>query len=100
MRIAVMGAGAVGGYFGGRLAEAGEDVVFLARGAHLDAIRKNGLEVESIAGNFRIRPAQATDDPKEIGSADVAIVAVKAWQVPEAARAVRLFLKPDGVAIP
>ncbi len=100
MRIAVVGAGAVGGYFGGRLAEAGEDVVFLARGAHLEAIRKNGLTVESIAGDFRISPAQATDDPAKVGAADVAIVAVKAWQVPEAARAVKVFLKPDGVAIP
>jgi 2-dehydropantoate 2-reductase len=100
MRIAVVGAGGVGGYFGGRLAEAGEDVVFLARGAHLDAIRKNGLTVASIAGDFRVFPAQATDDPKEIGEADLAIVAVKAWQVPEAARTVNQFLKPDGVAIP
>ncbi len=100
MRIAVVGAGGVGGYFGGRLAEAGEDVVFLARGAHLDAIRKNGLTVESIAGDFRISPAQATDDPAEVGTADVALVAVKAWQVPEAARTVKIFLKPDGVAIP
>ena len=100
MRIAVVGAGGTGGYFGGRLAEAGEDVVFLARGAHLEAIRKNGLTVESIAGNFKISPAQATDDPAKVGAADVAIVAVKAWQVPEAARAVKVFLKPDGVAIP
>ena len=100
MRIAVVGAGGVGGYFGGRLAEAGEDVVFLARGAHLEAIREKGLEVESIAGDFRIQPARATDDPAEVGAADLALVAVKAWQVPDAATSIRIFLKPDGVAIP
>ncbi|MGH9443526.1 MAG: 2-dehydropantoate 2-reductase [Thermoanaerobaculia bacterium] len=100
MRIAIVGTGGVGGYFGGRLAEAGEDVVFLARGAHLAAIRRNGLTVESVAGDFRIHPAAATDDPKEIGAADLAILAVKAWQVPEAAHSVKMFLKPGGVAIP
>ena len=100
MRIAVIGTGGVGAYFGGRLAEAGQDVVFLARGAHLEAIRKNGLTVQSVAGDFRIHPAAATDDPKRIGDADLAIVAVKAWQVPEAARSIKTFLKPDGVAIP
>jgi 2-dehydropantoate 2-reductase len=100
MRIAIVGAGAVGGYFGGRLAEAGEDVVFLARGAHLDAIRKNGLEVESIAGNFQIFPAQATDDPKEAGIPDVVLVAVKAWQVPEAAESIRPMLGPGTFVVP
>jgi 2-dehydropantoate 2-reductase len=100
MRIAVVGAGGVGGYFGGRLAEAGQDIVFFARGAHLDAIRRNGLTVESVAGNFRIFPAQATNDPKKVGTADLALVAVKAWQVPEAARAIRAFLSEEGVAIP
>ncbi len=82
MRIAVFGAGAVGGYFGARLAHAGEDVVFIARGAHLEAIRRDGLYVESPLGDFRIHPAQATDNPEEAGPVDVVLVGVKAWQVP------------------
>ena len=63
MRIAVFGAGSVGGYFGGRLAQAGEDVVFIARGDHLKAIQTGGLRVESIEGDFVVQPAQASDDP-------------------------------------
>ena len=85
MRIAVVGAGAVGGYFGGRLAEAGEDVTFIARGAHLEAIRERGLEVRSTEGDFTIHPASATDDPHEVGEVDTVLVVVKAWQLPEAA---------------
>lgn len=89
MRIAIFGAGGVGGYFGGRLAQAGEDVIFIARGAHLQAIRSEGLRVDSIKGNFRVSPAQATDDPGQVGEVDAVLVAVKAWQVPEAARVMR-----------
>ena len=63
MRIAVMGSGGVGGYFGGLLAQAGEDVTFIARGEHLKAIQTNGLRVESAHGDFHIQPAQATDNP-------------------------------------
>jgi 2-dehydropantoate 2-reductase len=85
MRIAIFGAGAVGGYFGARLARAGEDVAFLARGAHLEAIRRQGLHVYSPLGDFRIHPAQATDRPEEVGPVDVVLVGVKAWQVPEVA---------------
>ncbi len=100
MRIAVFGAGAVGGYFGGRLAAAGEDVVFIARGAHLDAIRQNGLFVESPLGDFRIYPAQATDRPEEVGPVDVVIVGVKAWQVPEVAPAMGPLLGPETFIVP
>jgi 2-dehydropantoate 2-reductase len=85
MRIAVFGTGAVGGYFGGRLAEAGEDVSFIARGRHLEAIREGGLVVDSPLGDFRIHPARATDDPGAVGAVDAVLVAVKAWQLPEAA---------------
>ena len=85
MRVAVFGTGGVGGYFGGRLAQAGEDVIFIARGAHLQAIRSEGLCVESIKGDFLIKPAFATDDPRRVGEVDAILVAVKAWQVPEAA---------------
>jgi len=85
MRIAVFGAGGVGGYFGGRLAQAGEEVVFIARGAHLEAIRSHGLRIESISGDFLVKPALASDDPHRVGEVDAILVAVKAWQVPEAA---------------
>jgi 2-dehydropantoate 2-reductase len=89
MRIVVFGTGGVGGYFGGRLAQSGEDVTFIARGEHLQAIKANGLKVESPGGDFVIYPAKATDDVSEIGDTDLVIVGVKAWQVPEAARAMR-----------
>jgi 2-dehydropantoate 2-reductase len=63
MRIAVMGSGGVGGYLGGRLAAAGTDVTFIARGAHLAAIREQGLRITSALGDVALRPAQASDDP-------------------------------------
>jgi 2-dehydropantoate 2-reductase len=100
MRIAVFGTGAVGGYFGGRLAEAGEDVVFLARGAHLAAIRANGLRVTSVAGDFVIRPAHATDDPATVGPVDGILLGVKAWQVADAAVAIRPMVGPDTFVLP
>src|SRR5436309_2005760 len=77
MRIAVYGTGGVGGYFGGRLAEAGHRVAFIARGAHLEAIRRDGLAVESIAGSFRVHPAEASDDPARVGPVEVVLVCVK-----------------------
>jgi 2-dehydropantoate 2-reductase len=89
LRIAVFGTGAVGGYFGGRLAEAGEDVRFIARGEHLAAIRERGLRVTSVEGDFAVRPAQVTDDPSALGPVDVVLLGVKAWQVPGAADAMR-----------
>ncbi len=100
MRIAVFGTGGVGGYFGGRLAQVGEDVVFIARGAHLQAMRTHGLQVESIKGDFTIAPVQATDDPTHIGVVDVILVGVKAWQLPEVAPAMRPLLGPDTYVVP
>ena len=100
MRIAVFGTGGVGGYFGGRLAEAGESVAFVARGQHLEAIRHEGLRVESIAGDFLVHPADASDDPASLGPVDVVLVAVKAWQVPEAALALAPLLRDDSFVIP
>lgn len=100
MRIAVFGAGGVGGYFGGRLAEAGEDVTFIARGSHLAAIREHGLRVRSVAGDFTVADARATDDPAKAGPVDAVIVAVKAWQVPEAAERMRPLIGPDTVVVP
>lgn len=95
MRIAVFGAGAVGGYFGARLAAAGEDVHFIARGAHLDAIRKTGLRVDSPNGNLTIHPAQATDDPASVGPVDYLMFAVKLFDTEAVAQACKPLVGPD-----
>jgi 2-dehydropantoate 2-reductase len=100
MRIAVFGPGGVGAYFGGRLAQAGENVFFIARGSHLRAIRDHGLHVNSVKGDFVIRPAQAGDDPTSVGKVDVVIAGVKAWQVPEAARAMVPLIGPESFVLP
>ena len=84
MRIAVYGAGGVGGYFGGRLAQAGADVRFIARGAHLQALREQGLRVRSVTGDFEVR-APATDDPAEVGSCDFVLFCVKTFDTDAAA---------------
>jgi 2-dehydropantoate 2-reductase len=89
MKVAIFGAGGVGGYFGGRLAQAGENVVFIARGEHLRAMRGNGLRVDSINGDFRVDPVRATDDPATVGEVDYILVAVKAWQLPDAIETMR-----------
>jgi 2-dehydropantoate 2-reductase len=94
MRIAIIGTGGVGAYFGGRLAQAGEDVTFVARGAHLEAIKRDGLRVDSINGDFVIKPAKATDDPRTIGMVEVAIICTKAWQVREAAESIKPIVGP------
>jgi 2-dehydropantoate 2-reductase len=100
MRIAVFGTGGVGGYFGGRLAQAGEEVHFIARGEHLSAIRRDGLTVSSVEGDFRIAPARATDKPEEVGPVDAVIVGVKAWQIAEAAKLMRPLVGPSTTVIP
>jgi len=100
LRIAVFGTGGVGGYYGGRLAEAGEDVVFIARGEHLQTMRKHGLKVESTKGDFVVNPVDATDDPVEAGIVDVVMVCVKCWQVSEAAEAIRPMIGPDTYVLP
>jgi 2-dehydropantoate 2-reductase len=100
MRIGVFGSGGVGGYFGGRLAEAGEDVRFIARGAHLAAMRERGLRVTSPAGDFVVRPVHASDDPSALGEVDVVLVAVKAWQVAEAADMIRPMLGAETFVVP
>jgi 2-dehydropantoate 2-reductase len=99
MRIGVFGAGAVGAYFGGRLAEAGEDVTFIARGAHLDAIRDTGLRVESPNGDIRIKPAQATDDPAEVGPVDYLLFAVKLFDTAQTAEACKPMVGPDTTVV-
>jgi len=100
VRIAVFGAGGVGGYFGARLVNAGQDVTFIARGMHLEAIRRDGLRVSSIKGDCVVRPAHVTDDPTTVGTVDVVLVSVKAWQVPEIAPEVRTLLGPKTVVVP
>lgn len=83
MRIAIIGAGGVGGYFGARLAAAGEDITFIARGAHLAAMRERGLQVLSANGDLLIHPVQATDDPASVGPVDLVIIATKLWSTDE-----------------
>ncbi len=99
MKIAVIGAGAVGGYFGGRLAASGNDVVFLARGKTYEALRAGPLRVKSIKGDFEAQ-VRATNDPGGIEAADGVLVAVKAWQVPEAAEAILKMRGSDSVVVP
>ncbi|MFG1815321.1 2-dehydropantoate 2-reductase [Kribbella sp. NPDC049174] len=86
--VAVVGAGGVGGYFGGRLAQAGHEVSFVARGKHLEAIRADGLAVRSVAGDFDVTPVRATADAAEIGPADYVLVCVKTWQLADAITAI------------
>jgi|ERR1043165_3657777 2-dehydropantoate 2-reductase len=100
MRIVVYGTGGVGGFFGGRLARAGEVVTFIARGEHLRAIKANGLRVDSPAGDFVINPARATDTVDEVGETDLVILGVKAWQVPEAARAIKPLIGSSTTVLP
>ena len=100
MRIAIFGAGSVGGYFGGRLSQAGEDVVFIARGEHLSAMQEHGLRVKSINGDFVVQPIHATDDPSKIGKVDMILVGVKAWHVTEAAEAMRPMIGPETFVLP
>jgi 2-dehydropantoate 2-reductase len=100
MRIAVIGVGGVGGYFGARLAQAGEDVTFIARGETLRILQENGLLVESVDGDMLIKPVTATDDPATVGVVDSVLLAVKGWQAAEAIEAMRPLLGPDSIAIP
>ena len=95
MRIAVMAAGGVGGYFGARMAAAGHEVHFIARGAHLDAIRKNGLKVESTLGNLHLKDAKVTDDPAEVGPVDIVLFAVKLWDTEKAAAQAKPLIGPE-----
>ena len=100
MRIAIFGAGGIGGYLGGRLSQAGEEVVLIARGEHLQAIKEHGLRVDSIKGDFVATPALATDDPTEAEPVDAVILGVKAWQVLDAAKAMRPMIGPETFVVP
>jgi len=95
MRIAVMAAGAVGGYFGARMQAAGHDVFFIARGAHLDALRRNGLTLESLHGDLHLPKVNATDKPAEVGPVDIVLFAVKLWDTESAAEQALPLLDPN-----
>jgi 2-dehydropantoate 2-reductase len=99
MRIAIVGAGGVGGYFGGRLAATGTDVTFIARGAHLAALRERGLRIESPQGNIHVPRVQATDDPSSIGPVDIVFFTVKLYQTDEAARLLPPLIGPRTLVI-
>jgi 2-dehydropantoate 2-reductase len=100
MHIAVFGTGGVGGYFGGRLAQAGENITFIARGEHLAALLANGLRVESIDGDFLLRSVRATDDPSRVTGVDVVLLCVKACQISQAARAILPMLGTETFVVP
>jgi 2-dehydropantoate 2-reductase len=95
MRIAVMAAGAVGGYFGARLAAAGHDVFFIARGANLEAMSRTGLKVESALGNLHLPKPNVTDDPARVGPVDIVLFAVKLWDTETAAKQALPLVGPD-----
>ena len=100
MRIAVVGAGGVGGGFGAALAKAGADVVFIARGAHLAAMQREGLKVQGGRGETHVVPTQATDNPAEIGKVDIVLFCVKLWDVESAGQHIKPLIGPDTAVIP
>ena len=100
MHIVVFGAGGVGGYFGGRLAQSGQDVTFIARGQHLEALLRDGLVVSSIKGDFVVKPVNATDDTTTVTDVDAVLVCVKAWDISKAAKAIIPMLGPDTFVVP
>jgi 2-dehydropantoate 2-reductase len=100
MRVCIFGTGAVGAYFGGRLAEAGQAVTFVARGQALRALRERGLQVASTEGDFSVQSVRAAESPVELGPSDAILLGVKAWQVPDAARAIAPALGPDTFVVP
>jgi 2-dehydropantoate 2-reductase len=100
MRIAIFGTGGAGGRFGAQLASAGEDVVFIARGEHLRTMQTEGLRLETPEGDLLIHPAEATDDPEQVGQADLVILGVKAWQVKAAARAMEPMIGQETFVLP
>jgi 2-dehydropantoate 2-reductase len=100
MKIAIMGAGGLGSYIGGRMVQAGHDVTFIARGDHLQALQDNGLEVKSEFGNFELEGIHAVDNPNEIGIVDLALFCVKAYDVLEGARLIKPIVSKETVIIP
>ncbi len=100
MKIAIVGTGGVGGYYGALLARAGQDVTFIARGAHLQAIRQKGLQVKSVLGDFLISPAKATDKPAEVGPVDLILFTTKSYQTDDAVAVMMPLVGKDTVVVP
>ena len=100
MKIAIYGAGGVGGYYGAVLARAGHEISLVARGAHLAAIQQHGLRVRSPGGDFEVRPSHATEDPAEIGPVDAVIVAVKSLHLAAVRDGIAPLLDPDTLVVP
>lgn len=100
MRFAIFGTGGLGGYYGARLAKAGNEVSFVARGAQLEAMRRDGLRVLSKLGDVHLEAPRASDDPRELGEAECVIVAVKSWQVGEAAKAMGPLVGAQTTVLP
>ena len=100
MRFAILGSGAVGGYFGARLARSGQDVTFIARGAHLAAMKNRGLRIEGGRGETHLVPTQATDDPKTVGPVDYVLFCVKLWDVESAGEHIKPLVGPNTAVIP
>jgi len=99
MKIMIMGSGGVGSYYGGLLAKQGNDVTFIARGAHLQALRTSGLQVKSVHGDFAIIPAQATDSPAEVSAVDLILFCVKTYDTDDAAKAIQPAVSPQTAII-
>jgi 2-dehydropantoate 2-reductase len=99
MKIVMMGSGGVGGYYGARLAQAGNEVTFVARGPHLQAIRRSGLRVKSELGDAHVQPARAVEDPAQAGPADAIVVSVKLWDLESAAQAIRPLVGAQTVVV-
>ena len=100
MKILIFGIGGVGGYFGGKLAQAGFNVTMIARGKHLEAINKNGLEVESINGNFKVKPNLVTDELAEVPTPDLVILGIKSWQIQEVANKLKPIISTETMVLP
>jgi len=99
MNIVIYGTGGVGGYFGARLAQTGNNVTFIARGEHLDTIQKNGLKLKSIKGDYLVKPANATDDVSKVKNIDLILVCTKTWQLKEVAQAIKPVLTNNTIVI-
>jgi len=99
MNIVTYGTGGVGGYFGARLAQAGNNVTFIARGKHLEAIQKNGLQLKSQKGDYLVFPANATENIAEVTNIDLILVCVKTWQLEAAAKEINLVLNENTMVI-
>jgi 2-dehydropantoate 2-reductase len=100
MKISIVGSGGVGGYFGGKLAKAGNDVTFLARGEHLKAMQSKGLTIKSVFGDFNVNPVKTTQNIKDLGDADLIIIGVKAWQLKDIAKELADSINENTVILP